>query len=77
MEKKDILALIEKEIKEHKENLNSKDFDMYKTLYWDDTDEKQTNFDVVDDCDIDSEDFNIWHEQGYINWMNCILNLIK
>lgn len=65
---------IEKEIADHKETLES-----YRDQYQDALggNEEDSIAELIEDCDFESEDFNIGYEQGYISGMESILRTLK
>lgn len=73
--------LIQKEIKDHIDTLNEKDeegeetYEHYKVELCGDPDDMISE--LIRDADIDSTEFNIGFEQGYLRGLEVALSVIK
>jgi hypothetical protein len=70
--------LIQKEINDHIKTLNSEDFEHYRREI--DTNEDrqdETVAELVASADIDSVDFNIGFEQGYMRGLEVALSILN
>jgi hypothetical protein len=64
---------IEKELKDHRKSL--KEYEHYRDSIAPDS--KEPIATLIEDCDFESDDFNIGFEQGYIRGMENLLSLSK
>lgn len=75
--------LIQKEIQNHFDTLNEKDeegdevFATYRSELEYQADEEETIAELIASADIDSIDFNIGFEQGYLRGLEVALSVIK
>lgn len=68
---------IQKELDEHRQMLNDECLSYKIELTNDDQDNTETVADLVRDADIDSIEFNIGFEQGYMRGLEVALSIIK
>ena len=58
-------------IESHKETVNKE------MTYYEKPDENESNYEFVQNCDWESEDFNVGFEQGYARGLEVALNSIR
>ena len=62
---------IEKMLDDHKKDMNSVDYEHYFMEY---NKGEKTTYEVIENVDIDSTEFNIGFEQGYTYALKAVLN---
>ena len=66
---------IKNNIQVHRENLE--EFEHYRTSLEEGQEEGKTVAELIEDCDFESEDFNLGFEQGYIRGMESVLREVE